>query len=544
MHMKLNEIQFSKLLKGLTDIGKSLSAEKDHNRLLEMILLKALDITNADGGTIYTCMDNNKLKFEIVINKSMNLHLGGTSHNKIPFNDLPVYNEQGQPNVHMLAPWAVLSGKTINIKDAYTNKKFDLSGTKNFDKQTGYRSQSFLTVPLTNHLNDVIGVLQLINVIDDKTKKIIPFSTLNQQFVESLASQAAVTLTNRNLIDAQRQLFDALIQLIAQTIDKKSPYTGGHCRRVPVITRLLAHATCQIDKGPLKDFTMTEEELYELEVAAWLHDCGKITIPESVIDKSTKLEQIIDGIQLVDTRFEVLKRDATIAALQKKLKDQSGEPLDLLHDAELQEHLQQLNNARDLLREYNIGKEYILPEHFETIKKIAKLSWLAPSGTKEPILTDKEINMLGVSRGTLTNEERQIINNHVSVTLKMLKDLPYPKHLKNVPELAGSHHEKMDGSGYPRGLTKNQMSLQARMIAIADIFEALTAADRPYKKSMPISEALTILGQMKLDGHIDPDLFDVFINAKVYQQYAVKYLSQEDVKHIDLNKIPGYEKLK
>lgn len=541
--MKFNEIQFRQLLKGLTEIGVSLSAEKDHNRLLEMILLKAQEITNADGGTIYTCTEDNKLKFEIVINKSMGLHLGGSSHNDIPFYDIPLYNEQGKANVHMLAPWAALSRKTIKIDDAYSNTTFDLSGTKSFDQKTGYHSQSFLTVPLTDHLNDVIGVLQLINVIDKKTKKIKPFSELDQQLVESLASQAAVTLTNRNLIDAQRKLFDALIQLIAKTIDEKSPYTGGHCRRVPVITKMLAQAACKIDKGPLKDFSMTEEELYELEVAAWLHDCGKITTPECIVDKSTKLECMMDGIHLIETRFEVLKRDAIIANLQNKLKQYEDNSIDVLNDQNLQEQLKKLESAQELIRECNIGKEYILPEHIEAIDEIAQIKWLTASGQEKSALTEKEIHMLRTSRGTLTNEERQIINNHVSVTLKILKELPYPKNLKNVPELAGSHHEKMDGSGYPRGLTRNQVSLPARMIAIADIFEALTASDRPYKKSMSISQALSILGQMKMDGHIDPDLFDVFIHDKIYQQYAEEYLKIEKFDSIDLDKIPGYKKL-
>ncbi len=539
--MKFSENQFNQLLKALTDIGISLSLEKDHTRLLELILRKAQEITNADGGTIYTCADK-KLKFEIMINKSMNLHLGGTSEQKIHFDDLSLYDDAGNPNNKMLAPWAAISKETINIQDAYHDKTFDLSGTKKFDKSTGYHSQSFITVPMTNHLNEVIGVLQLINALDENNK-VIPFSQLDQNLIESLASQAAVTITNRNLIEAEKKLFDALIQLIAKAIDEKSPYTGGHCRRVPVISRMLALATCKIDKGPLKDFKMTDDELYELEVAAWLHDCGKITTPEAVVDKATKLETIIDGIKLVDSRFEIIKRDTIIEMLQTKLQQATGQSIDVKDEPLLQEQLQCLDEELELVRKSNLGGEQMQAEQITRIQEIGKRNLIGPSGNNESLLSDKEVDLLSISRGTLSHHERDIINNHVSVTIKMLESLPYPKRLKNVPQLAGCHHEKMDGTGYPRQLTRDQMPLQARMIAIADVFEALTACDRPYKKSMPLTQALSILGKMKLEGHIDPDLFDVFMNEKIYEHYAAEYLDKNSLDSLDLSKIPGYTQL-
>lgn len=544
--MKYTEAQFNSLLKTLTEIGIALSAEKDHARLLELILSKAQEITNADGGTIYTCMNNTHLKHEIMMNKSMKTHLGGTSRNQVTVPDLPLYDSQGNPNNQMLAARAVLTRKTSNIKDAYNHKGFDFSGTKMIDKKAGYYSKSLLTVPMMNHLNQVIGVLQLINAVSKKTKAIIPFSKLDQHLIESMASQAAVTITNRELIDAEKELFDALIQLIAKAIDEKSHYTGGHCRRVPVIARMLALATCQIDKGPLKDFNMTEDELYELEVAAWLHDCGKITTPESVVDKATKLEGIIDGIKLVDIRIEVLKRDAIIKVLQDKLAQITGAELNLTKEKALQELILQLNRDREIIHNNNLGGERIEPEQLKLMKEIASQRLTGPSGYEEPLLSDKEVQLLGIPKGTLSLEERGIINNHVSVTIKMLESLPYPDKLKHIPSLAGSHHEKMDGSGYPRGLTKDQMPLQARMLGIADVFEALTACDRPYKKAMPLSQALEILGQMKVDGHIDPDLFDVFMHAKIYEEYAKAYLDKKAVallKQLDLNKIPGYSAL-
>ena len=542
--MKISDVDFSALLKKLTDIGVALSAEKDHSRLLEMILLNAMEITHADGGTIYTRTEDNRLKFEIMVTKSLDMHLGGTSGNGISFYPVSLYDREGNPNRNMVAAWAALSGKTINIDDAYINRDFDFSGTRDFDKKTGYRSKSFLTVPMTDHENEIIGVLQLINAIDDKTGEAIPFTELDQQLVESLASQAAVTITNRSLIDAQKELFDCLIQLIADAIDEKSPYTAGHCRRVPILTNMLADAACAVDSGPLKDFHMTEMEKYELEVAAWLHDCGKITTPEYVVDKGTKLETIFDRITLVDTRFEVLKRDAVIDALQRRLGqfDSSGPDI-REEDATLKERLVQLDEDREYIRQCNVGGESILPEQVRRIEKIAGQKWDTPSGERENFLSAEEIQNLKIGRGTLTVREREIINNHVVVSIKMLESLPYPKHLKRVPEYAGGHHEKMDGTGYPNGLTRDQMSIPARMVAIADVFEALTASDRPYKKAMPLSQSLKILGQMKVDGHIDPDLFDVFMHDKIYLKYAKQHLDSGQIDKIDLDVIPGYQPL-
>lgn len=539
----MNNMNDHKLIKTLADIGIALSAEKDHTRLLEKILIKAQDLTHADGGTLYSCQDDKELKFEIMINKSMGMHFGGTSKEKATFRNLPLYNEHAKPNEHMLATYVALNKKTVNIKDAYSDTHFDLSGPKDFDKATGYHSQSFLVVPLTNHLNEVIGVMQLINSLDNKTQKVKEFSDLDQLLAESLASQAAITITNMQLIQAQKELFDGFIQLVAKAIDDKSPYTGAHCHRVPIITKMIAQAACTIDKGPLKDFSMTEDQQYELEVAAWLHDCGKIITPEAVVDKSTKLELIIDGINLINTRFEVLKRDAIISALQQQVQARSGKPYQLNQDSALQNVLTQLEQERDLLNKFNIGGEQMLEEDVKTIDKIAKRKWVTPSGAEESVLTDKEVQLLNIKRGTLSDEERQIINHHVTMTLQMLNSLPYPKKLRNVPEYAGSHHEKMNGTGYPRGLVKDQMSIPARMIAIADIFEALTAADRPYKQGMHLTQALSILGKMKLEGHIDPDLFDVFIHEKIYERYAKQFLSKDALDIVDITKIPGYKAL-
>ncbi len=532
-------------LKSLNQVGIALSAEKDGTRLLELILKEAKRITFADGGTLYTRTEDDCLKFEIMLNDSLNIYKGGKSGEPIPFPPLKMYTDDGLPNLKMVAVCAALQGKTINIPDAYSNTDFEFVGTRNFDLQTGYRSQSFLTVPMRNNEDEIIGVLQLLNAKDPATGNITFFSEFDQELVESLASQAAVALVNQRLIEEQRHLFEAFIELIANAIDDKSPYTGGHCRRVPELTAMLADAAATIQTGPLKEFDMNDEDRYELKVAAWLHDCGKITTPEYVVDKATKLETIYDRIHLVDTRFEVLKRDAEIDHLKNQVAAlQQGHAFDAqAAEQQLAKKIQELHQQRDFIRQYNVGAEFMSDAAKERVKQIALLQWDAPDGIRQPLLTESEVYNLCITRGTLTNEERQVINYHIVATINMLESLPYPKYLRNVPEYAGGHHERMDGKGYPKGLTREQMSVQARVMGIADIFEALTAGDRPYKKAMKLSEALTILGRMKLENHIDPDLFDVFIHEQIYLKYAERFLKPEQIDMVDVTQLPGYNPL-
>ena len=266
-------------------------------------------------------------------------------------------------------------------------------------------------------------------------------------------------------------------------------------------------------------------------------------MPEYVVDKGTKLETIFDRISLVDIRFEILKRDAAIAALKAKLKEHNAAcdiDRELENDASLQEELKRLSKEREDIRAYNIGGEALADLDLKRIEEIGRRTYSNPDQETVNLLSDEEIQNLQIGRGTLSIREREIINNHVTVTIKMLESLPYPKHLAKVPEYAGGHHEKMDGSGYPNKLKREDMSVQARMIAIADVFEALTASDRPYKKAMPLSQSLKILGQMKLDNHVDADLFDVFINEKIYLDYANQYLGKNQIDEIDFDNIPGY----
>ena len=529
-------------LKDLNEIGIALSRQRDLNSLLETILVAAMRITHADAGTLYLHEQEQRvLRFEILRNNTLDKAMGGTSGVPITFYPIQLYDVAGKPNHAMVVSHSALSGETVNIPDAYMAEGYDFSGTKKFDAKTGYRSQSFLTVPMRNHENEVIGVLQLINAQDQQSGAIIPFSRDDQQLLESLASQAAIALTNRHLIDQLEQLFEAFIQLINTAIDDKSPYTGGHCARVPALTMMLAEAVNRTKSGPLKDFVMTDKDRRELKIAGLLHDCGKITTPVHVVDKATKLHTLFDRIQLLDTRFEVLKRDAEIAMLREI---SAAGPDDQRIEAARQNYrarVIQLDQDREFLHHCNVGSEAMSDEAQQRVHQIAAYQWREGDGKENNFLSADEVENLTIRTGTLTAAEREIINHHIDVTIKMLESLPWPRHLKNVPEYAGGHHERMDGKGYPRGLTREQMSVQARVMGIADIFEALTAKDRPYKKGKTLTESLTILGKFKLGGHIDPDLFDVFIRENVFLDYAKQFLAPEQMDDVDLSRIPGVD---
>ena len=567
-------------LERVVDLGIAMSAERDHSKLMDMILMGAKELSNADGGTLYM-RDEDVLRFEIVRNDTLNIKMGGNGE---PAPSLPpvALVQEGQANHKNVVSHAVNSQATINIPDAYDDGRFDFSGTKAFDAKTGYRSTSFLTVPLKPRGGDIIGAVQLINARANGA--IVAFSPEIQRFVEALAAQAATALYNRELLDAQERLMDAMIQIIAGAIDAKSPYTGGHCERVPELSLMLAEEAGRLTEGPLADFGFTTpEEWREFKIGAWLHDCGKVTTPEYVVDKATKLETIYNRIHEIRTRFEVLLRDARIAQLEAVAAGTPPAEAEATYEAAKAGLLDDFA----FVAECNLGGEFMAPERVERLKTIAARTWLrhfddrlglaheelrryvgepAPLPNVEALLADKahhviarpansavfdpaygfkvkipenlynfgELYNLAIGRGTLTEEERFKINEHIIQTIIMLKRLPFPKHLSRVAEYAGSHHETLIGTGYPCRLEGEQLSVPARITAIADIFEALTASDRPYKKPKTLSECIKILSFFKKDRHIDPDLFDLFLTSGVYRRYAERYLLPEQIDEVDI----------
>ncbi|MAX09596.1 MAG: phosphohydrolase [Candidatus Marinimicrobia bacterium] len=522
-------------IKRLNLIGLALSTENDLDKLFEMIMDEARHITNADGRTLYMKSEDGKvMDFKIVRNDSLKLIMGGTSGNDIPWPPMALFDEAGNPNHKSVVAYAANTGKTINIDDAYKEEGFDFSGMKAVDKSTGYHSKSFLTVPLKNHEDEIIGVMQLINSINQDSGETVSFSKEMQTEIESLCSQGAVALTNKRLVLELKNLFEAFIRLIATAIDEKSEYTGAHCENVPRITMMLADAVEKIDYGKYKDFSMTEDERYELYLAGWLHDCGKVATPPHVVDKGTKLETIFDRIEIIKTRFEVLRRDAEIQLLKEQIElVQEGKKADGLHKERLDKKISEIDDDRAFIEKVNIGGEYMPKEDQDRVVNISKKYNWNNNGSIEPFLNANEIENLCIAKGTLLPDEREIINDHIRITIDMLEKLPYPKNLRNIPEFAGGHHEKLDGTGYPKGLKDKEMSVQAKMMAIADIYEALTAADRPYKDGKKLSDAMRIMGYMKNDYHIDKDLFEIFVKEGVYKKYANTYIAKNQIDKVD-----------
>jgi HD-GYP domain-containing protein (c-di-GMP phosphodiesterase class II) len=502
-------------IKRLTQIGTALSAEKNLDHLLEMIVDHARKFTNADAGTLYIMSDDEtELTFAIVQNDLLKVRMGGTGE-EISWPSIPLKNADDSHNYANVSAYAAISGETVNIPDVYDARGFNFEGTKKFDKGTGYRSKSMLVVPLRNHENDIIGVLQLLNAQDPSTGEVIIFSQESQEMTLSLASQAAVALSNNRLIHDLQNLLESFIKTIATAIDEKSPYTGGHVRRVADLTMAIAQKINQTNEGPFAAIKLSDDQLQELRLAAWLHDVGKITTPEHVVDKARKLETVHDRIYEIRARFELLKREYHLE-MQKSTGNQDKN--NVKTSEELAEIIKQLDEEYKFLAELNNGSEFTRDEMIARINEIGKRTWLV-EGQIMPLLSADEITNLSIRRGTLNDEERNIINNHALVTHKMLSQLPFPRKLRHIAEYAAAHHEKIDGTGYPMGLKGDQISLQSRIIAIADIFEALTAKDRPYKVGKTMAEALKIMEFMVKDNHIDAQLYALFIKEKIYEDY-------------------------
>jgi len=492
-----------------------------------MILEEGQRLTNADGGTLYLTADSGKeLQFALVRTDSLGLRMGGTG-GRITWPPVALFNGDGTPNHANVSAFVALSGQTVNIPDVYYAEGFNFQGTRAFDADTGYRSKSMLVVPLRNHENDIIGVVQLLNARKAGGGEAVAFSQESQEITESLASQAAVALTNSRLIHDLENLLEAYVRTIATAIDEKSPYTGGHVRRVVEIAMELAVKINAADSGPFARVFLNKNELQELQIAAWLHDVGKITTPEHIVDKATKLETVHDRIDLLKTRLEVIRRDHEISLLKNYLLSKGlALPEELVEEQERFSRI--LREDSRFLDEVNRGGETMSEERIKRLQGIANRTW-EDNGRPQSAITREEIRNLSVRRGTLTDEERDVINNHAVVTSKILSQLPFPKKLSRIPEYASGHHEHLNGTGYPLGLKGDQLPLQTRILALADIFEALTAKDRPYKKGKTLSEAIKILTAMAEEGHIDPALFAFFMEKRIYLDYARRVLAPQQL---------------
>ena len=546
---------------------KALSGEQNLDDLLRRVSHETMRISHADGVLTYLMSEKEDALNPGILCSSDNDYLDTES---LP----PIICSDKSEVAHLFKK----KRSSVIIIDSTTESAFKpLLHLFSTDHLT------MIALPLINRNYEHIGLLCLLfKQADDLTTE---SEQASLAFIQALSGFAAVTLEGRQLLHMQEALLNSFIKLIAGAIDAKSPYTGGHCQRVPEITRMLAQAASESNEPPFDKFGLAEKEWEALEIASWLHDCGKVTTPEYVVDKATKLETIYDRIHEIRMRFEVLKRDAEIE-YWKQLAD--GGDKQSLHQS-LTETLNQLDDDFAFIAECNQGGEFMSSDRIDRLNQIAKRTWMrtlddrigisweearrkkksetAELPIEEHVLADKaehiieredqeriaddnpwgfkldvpdakynrgELYNLSVARGTLSNEERYKINDHMTQTIIMLDKLPYPKHLRDVPAIAGGHHETMDGKGYPRRLTRDDMPLTARMMAIADIFEALTASDRPYKKPKTLSEAIQIMSRMRDDNHIDADLFRLFLTSGIFKEYGERFLRPEQLDDVDV----------
>ncbi|MBC8384461.1 MAG: GAF domain-containing protein [Candidatus Cloacimonetes bacterium] len=527
-----NPVRIRQLIKknrSLVEIGKALSAEKDLDVVFEMIIEKAREFTNADGGSIYILTPDEKtLQFKIIHTDTLNWRMGGTSGNPITLPDIPIIREDGHPNLMNVCSYVAYTGKAVNIPDVYFAENFNFANTKIIDKENNFRSKSMLVLPMRNHENDIIGVLSLINAMENG--KVVSFSRDIEEITEALASQAAVALTNSILINELEELLESFIRSIAHGMGIKSPPTGNHIRRVEELTMNIAHAINSEQSGKFRRICFDNDELKELRIAAWMHDIGKITTPEFIFKKATKLQTIFDRIDLLETRFKLIKASKEKEFLNKKIDLMSEKKEECIPGLENEYDLQmkKLENEIIFLKDVNTGKEFLSNEKTEKIKFIGKKKYVL-DGQEFPYLEENEVENLIINKGTLTLKEKQVMDNHANVSYEMLHELPFPKKMKNIPIYASGHHEKLDGSGYPLGLKASQLPLQTRILAIADVFDALTAHDRPYKEGNKLSESMAIVEKMVKDNLLDKNVFEIFKTHKIYLQFAERELKKEQI---------------
>ncbi|MCD6328814.1 MAG: HD domain-containing protein [Candidatus Cloacimonetes bacterium] len=526
-----------KHIKQLIHIGESLSAKKSLVNIFTLILNEAMDYANADGGTIYFVSNDRKfLDFKLTYNKALNIEMGN-EETPITWPSIPLYLKNGLANMSYMVSYVYHTKESKTFEDVYDQKLFDNTGTQKFDTRNKYRSQSMAAIPLINHEDEVMGVIQLINAMD-KDGNCIPFGTEHIKMLNSLASQAAISLSNKRLIESLEELLLQFIKSIATAIDKKSKYTAGHVKRVATLTEEIARRINEDENGYFKNVYFNEDQLQEISMAGWMHDVGKIVTPECIMDKSTKLQKIIDRVELIKVRGELIK--------QVIKKDINKLKLDRTLTKEKEKELIKISNQIDhdisLIEKMNFGVENFSDENKKEIERMYSFSYIS-EGQDYRILTDDEKKNLMIYRGTLTDEEFDIMKEHAQVTWEMLSPLQFPKKYENVPLYAAAHHERLDGGGYPHNLSENQIPLQARIIAVADVFEALLS-ERPYKDGKKVSEAMKIIAFMVQDHKLDKAVVDILLDSGLHISFAQKIAKPEQVDNVDIKKIKSIYHIK
>jgi HD-GYP domain-containing protein (c-di-GMP phosphodiesterase class II) len=506
-------------LETLNRIGVALSSERNTDALLELILSKSREITSCDAGSLYVVEEGPGGEKHLVF------RLTQSDSHAAPFRQftLPI-------DTRSIAGYAAATGKILNIKDAYRIRNLPFRQNREFDEKFGYRTKSMLVVPMKNQKDEVIGVLQLINAKKDAAVKltsvkvvhreVIPFSERSQELAASLASQAAVALENNLLYRDIQNLFEGFVKASVTAIESRDPTTFGHSERVAKLTVGLAELVDRCDTGPYRDIHFTPQDIREIRYASILHDFGKVGVREEVLVKAKKLYP--SQMELVKKRFQYIRKVLELDAYRKKVDhlvaygNQDYERFFAEIDAAQRQELQQLDEFLQHVTKAN--EPTVLPEKIsEKLVEIAGWTFQDPAGPTEPLVTPEELRFLTIPKGSLDAEERVQIESHVIHSFRFLSQIPWTKELRNIPLIAKAHHEKLDGSGYPYRMKSEEIPFQAKMMTISDIYDALTARDRPYKRAVPVERALDIIGQEVKSQLLDPVLFQLFVEAKIFQ---------------------------
>ncbi|MBW1982688.1 MAG: GAF domain-containing protein [Deltaproteobacteria bacterium] len=488
-------------IRKLNQIGIALSSETHLPSLLDLIVREVRNFTRADAGSLYI-KAGNQLRFEVAQNDTL-----ASRNNVLPeaFRPFPIPLDTSS-----IAGYVAINGTLLNIPDAYKlSGKEEYRFNPTFDERNNYRTRSMLTVPMRDHENEIIGVLQLINSLDSHGRVTV-FEPEQEELVASLASQAAVAIRNAKLIRAIHDVFAALVRYSASAIDARSPHTAGHSRRVATYCLRLARAVNQESEGPLADVYFNKQEMEELHYAAWLHDIGKIGVREEVLERVDRLSPA--ALDLIVSRFEAIK----LARIREVERQHHHELEQQAVRAEVDRVVAEVEEDLRFIRHINCCRS-ISPEQAARILAIGKKTYRDARGQQNPYLTEEEVHHLTVAEGNLTTEEYQEIQNHVLHTLNIINKIPFTRDLERIPLIAAAHHEKLDGSGYPLGLKAPDIMIQARILGLADMYDALTATDRPYRGAMRAEEAIKLLEEEAAKGKLDADLVDLFVRRKLYE---------------------------